>query len=197
MAGAALFGGVVVYRWAMAGKAERPGRYQRSDGGGRVTRVAGDMDAGGLGMGLRDGCALMALRAMARRLMVLVMATLAGHRGVHRCHGHSRSVAGRAGKSVVNFMPEGDRPFARGLARGGDADRDRNDLGKAPLLVALGAVGPARVLVVADLAAARRLESELRAGRAEVAGQAGELLVSGVWEGVARQGTESVKPPAG
>jgi hypothetical protein len=80
----------------------------------------------------------------------------------------------------VNFMPEGDRPFARGLPRGGDADRDRNDLGKAPLLMALGTVALGWGLVVADLAPARRLERELGAGPAEVAGQAGQLLVSGV-----------------
>ena len=65
-------------------------------------------------------------------------------------------------KSVVNFSCRKATVRSRGgLPRGGDADLDRDDLGKAPLLVAHGAVGPARVLVVADLAAARRLEGEL------------------------------------
>jgi hypothetical protein len=113
-------------------------------------------------MGNGDGCRAVAGGAVALRLVVLLMATLATNRGIHGCETHRLAMAVDAVKVSVTFVPEGDGSFTLRLARGGDADLDRHDLGKAPFFVASRAVAACRILVMADLAAARRFEREFR-----------------------------------
>jgi hypothetical protein len=63
----------------------------------------------------------------------------------------------------VGRVLEADRPLTWRLARGGDAHRNRHDVGKRSLLVTLRAVTSGRILMMTDLAPARWLECQLLA----------------------------------
>jgi len=113
------------------------------------------------------------------------MAAMAGYDGIQRDHRYRLSMAVGATKRRVPFMPESHRPFPHGLPRGGDGNIDCQGFRETCRLVTVGAVRLGRILVMAVLTPARGLELEHRLRRAEVAGQASELLMPGMGKGVA------------
>jgi hypothetical protein len=190
----AFAGGLMFRLFDMAQQAEGSGRRQGSDGGRRVACVAGHVDPGRPGVSLGDDLRTVAVATGSPSLMVPLVATRTGSGRVHWRHCHRLPMTVNAMERGVALMAEGNRPFPVRLSRGGDGDADPDGLGEAGRLVALSTIGLAWTLVMAELAAARRLEGEHRLGAAKVAGKAGQLRVPGVRKCVARQPGEGTEP---
>src|SRR3954452_17538179 len=160
MADGAFPGLVVIDLGRMAREAEGSGRLQRRHRRAGVAGVAGAVGVHRRRVGLDDVLGAMAGGAVHPGGVVIVVAGAARRHGGLGLESHPRGMTVGAGQVGVARVLEFHLPIARRLTGHRDLDRDRSRRLDLPGLVARGAVRLGRALVMADLTAPGRLESE-------------------------------------